>query len=83
MIRIIERIRCSVSVPWEAGAVCPPMDVDGYILEDGSTVVDVFNQWEGDKVIYEPVVEAGEIIGFNPTERADISHIGALIRLSR
>lgn len=83
MIRIIERIRCSVSVSWEAGGVCPPMDTEGYTLEDGSLVVKVYDHWEGDKVECEPVLDAGEIIGFNPTERADISHIGEPIRLSR
>lgn len=60
MLRIIEPVMLRIHTP-EDGAIC----VEGYTLEDGSQAVYIKDHWERDNGNIEPVLEAGEIIGFN------------------
>lgn len=60
MIRIIEPVMLRIHTP-EDGAIC----VEGYELEDGSQAIYIKDHWERNKGNIEPVLEAGEIIGFN------------------
>lgn len=60
MLRIVERIDFRIHT-LEDGDIC----VEGYTLEDGSQAVYIKDHWERNKGNIEPVLEAGEIIGFN------------------
>ena len=60
MLKIVERIDFRIYT-LEDGDIC----VDGYELEDGSQAVYIKDHWERNKGNIEPVLEAGEIIGFN------------------
>lgn len=68
MIRVVEKIQCRIAVTHEKGGVSSPICTDGYILEDDTTVIDALDGWEvsGSDRKYAPVLEAGEIIGFEP-----------------
>lgn len=60
MIRSIEPVMLRIHTP-EDGDIC----VEGYELEDGSQAIYIKDHWERNKGNIEPVLEAGEIIGFN------------------
>ncbi len=64
MLKIVEPVRARVMLAWEADG-CYPECVEGFILEDGSQALYIVDHWERGKDIVEPVLEAGEIIGFN------------------
>lgn len=64
MLKIVEPIRARVMIAWEANGYYPEC-VEGFILEDGSQALYILDHWERKKNIVEPVLEAGEIIGFN------------------
>jgi len=60
MIRIVEPLSLRIYT-LDHGDIC----VEGYELEDGSQAVYIKDHWERNKGNIEPVLEAGEIIGFN------------------
>lgn len=82
MIGIKKKIRCRITLQWEENGICPPEEADGYILTDGTIVVEAGNQWEGVKVVYETVFDADELIGFIPTDNEEIRHIGRIKALA-
>lgn len=60
MLKIVERIDFRIYT-LEHGVIC----VEGYELEDGSQAVYIKDHWERNKENIKPVLEAGEIVGFN------------------
>ena len=63
MLRIVEPVRARVKLQWEADGVYT-IDAEGYSLEDGSQALYIEDHWERKKKTVEPVLEAGEIVGF-------------------
>ena len=59
MLRIVEPVSLRIYT-LEAGDIC----VEGYILEDGSQALYIKDHWEQKEKTVEPVLEAGEIVGF-------------------
>ena len=68
MLKIVEPIRARVKLQWELHGVYT-IDAEGYSLEDGSQALYIEDHWERKKQTVEPVLEAGQIIGFRKVSK--------------
>ena len=68
MFKVKEPIRARVALHWEAHGIYT-IDAEGYSLEDGSQALYIEDHWERKKKPVEPVLEAGEIIGFEKVSK--------------
>lgn len=71
MYKVVERVRCKVKDLEDE--ISPQREANGYMLEDGLTVVEVYDGWKvsGSDNMYVPVINAEKIIGFERLQPVD------------